>query len=73
MVYPTNVILISLKKEEGTSPVVQWLRLHASTAGDMGLIPGRGTKIPHAAGHSHKRKKKNKEGNSDTYYNVDEP
>ena len=24
----------------GNSPVVQWLRLLASTAGDMGLIPG---------------------------------
>ena len=24
------------------------LRLHASNAGSMGLIPGQGTKIPHA-------------------------
>ena len=31
-----------------TELVVQWLlRLCASTAGDIGLIPGRGTKIPH--------------------------
>ena len=30
---------------QGTSQVVQWLRLHASTAGDTGLIPGWGTKI----------------------------
>ena len=28
--------------------MVQWLRLCASTAGGMGLIPGQGTKIPHA-------------------------
>ena len=35
--------------------VVQWLRLHVSNAGDLGSIPGRGTrlhfsklKIPHA-------------------------
>ena len=28
--------------------MVQWLGLHASTAGDRGLIPGRGTKISHA-------------------------
>ena len=28
--------------------MVRWLRLQASTAGDAGLIPGRGTKIPHA-------------------------
>ena len=31
-----------------TSLVVQWLRLHASSARGMGLIPGWGTKIPHA-------------------------
>ena len=33
---------------EGTSLVVQWLRLHGSNAGGAGLIPGQGTKIPHA-------------------------
>ena len=33
----------------GTSLVIQWLRLHASTAGATGSIPGQGTKIPHAA------------------------
>ena len=33
----------------GTSLAVQWLRLCTSTAGGMGLIPGQGTKIPHAA------------------------
>ena len=27
---------------------LQWLRLHASTAGVMGSIPGLGTKIPTA-------------------------
>ena len=32
-----------------TSLAVQGLRLHASTAGGAGLIPGRGIKIPHAA------------------------
>ena len=32
----------------GTSLVVQWLRLCASSARDVGLIPGWGTKIPHA-------------------------
>ena len=30
-----------------TSPVVQWLRKHASTAGGLGLIPGQETKISH--------------------------
>ena len=34
----------------GTFLVVQWLRLHASTAGGMGSIPGWGTKIPQAMG-----------------------
>ena len=33
----------------GTSLAVQWLRLYAPSAGSMGLIPGWGTKIPHAA------------------------
>ena len=38
----------------GNSLAVQWLRLCACTAGGMGLIPGRGTKIPHATGRSQK-------------------
>ena len=29
---------------QGTSPVVQWLKLYSSNAGDLGLIPGQGTK-----------------------------
>ena len=32
----------------GNSPVVQWLRLLASTAGDMGSFPGQGTRTPYA-------------------------
>ena len=32
----------------GTSLVVQWLRLHVSTAGGVDSIPFLGTKIPHA-------------------------
>ena len=31
-----------------TSLAVQWLRLHASTEGGKGLIPGWGIKIPRA-------------------------
>ena len=42
----------------GTSLVVQWLRICASTAGGMGSIPGWGTKIPHAAQSSQKQTKK---------------
>ena len=39
------------REEDGTSLVVQWLRLCASDAGGTGSIPGRGTKIPHAVQH----------------------
>ena len=39
----------------GTSLVVQRLRLRASTAGGTGSIPGRGTKIPHAAWRGQKK------------------
>ena len=40
--------------------VVQWLGFHASTAGGQGSIPGQGTKIPQAAWHGQKKKKKKK-------------
>ena len=42
----------------GTSLEVQWLRLPASNAGDVGLIPGQGTKTPHAEQHSQKKERK---------------
>ena len=41
----------------GNSLAVQWLGLLASTAGGLGLIPGRGTKIPQAARCGQKKKK----------------
>ena len=44
-----DVNYISVKLGKGTSLVVQWLRLRASTTGGTGLLPGQGTKIPHAA------------------------
>lgn len=37
----------------GNSLVVQWLRLHASNAGAVGLIPGQRTKISHALQPKH--------------------
>ena len=37
----------------GTSLAVQGLRLHSSTAGDTGSIPGQGSKIPHALCRGH--------------------
>ena len=40
--------LNELIEVKGTSLVVQWLRLCASNAGGMSLIPGPGTKIPRA-------------------------
>ena len=39
---------------------VQWLRLHAFTARDIGSIPDWGTTIPHAAQQSQKKIKKEK-------------
>ena len=44
----------------GTSLVVQWLGLCASTAGSTGSTPGQGTKIPQATQRSGKKKKENK-------------
>ena len=35
---------------DGTSLVIQWLRLHTSKARGMDSIPGQGAKIPHASG-----------------------
>ena len=35
----------------GTSLVIQWLRLYASTSGGTGSIPGQGTEIPCAVWH----------------------
>ena len=43
--------------ERGTSLVVQWLRLYASTAGGTGSIPCQGTKILHVACQGQKKKK----------------
>ena len=34
---------------------VQWLRLYTSTAGDMGSVPGWGTRIPHASQYGQKK------------------
>ena len=41
--------------------MVQWLRLHTSTAGGAGSIPGWETKIPNAV-QCGQKKKKNKRG-----------
>ena len=44
-----------------TSLVAQWLRLHASKASDASSVPGQGAKIPPAAQHSQKERKKEEE------------
>ena len=41
--------LVYQEAKTGTPLAVHWLRLHASTAGGVGSIPGQGTKIPHVA------------------------
>lgn len=43
--------------EDRTFLVVPWLRFCASTAGIVGVIPGRETKVLHATQHSHTHKK----------------
>ena len=50
-----------------TSLAVQWLGLSISTAGGMGLIPGQGTKIPHACSEEGKIFKKLQEPRYFTY------
>ena len=41
-----------------TSLAVQCLRLCTSSAAGAGSIPGRGTKLPHAVGHSQNKKRR---------------
>ena len=51
---------------------IQWLRLHAFTARDIGSIPGWGTRIPHAAQQSQKKLKKKKDS-IDIYCQIHMP
>ena len=51
---------VSHKTFAGSSLVVQWLGLHASTAGGPGSIPGQGTKIPQCRTVRPKKPQKNK-------------
>ena len=52
-----ETIAYEIKRILEMSLLVQWLRLLASTAGGMGLIPGQGTKIPHILQQKKKKKK----------------
>ena len=48
-------------KSKQTSPVIQWLRLCASSAGGLGSIPGLGTKTPqNLQWHGQEKKTKTK-------------
>ena len=42
--------MLQSKHRLGAFLVVQWLKNPPYNAGDAGLIPGQGTKIPHTAG-----------------------
>ena len=42
--------------------LVQWLRLHASTSGDTGSVPGQGTEILHATQRGQQNLKQKQEG-----------
>ena len=58
-----NFIALIKSDSEGTSLVVQWLRLHAPNAGALGFDPWSEKEIPHAATntqHSQRKKTKNK-------------
>ena len=48
----------------GTSLVVQQLRVHASNAEGMGLIPGWGTKIPQAEQWGQKKRERERKKTS---------
>ena len=47
-----------LKLPSGNSPAVSWAGLCALTAGDVGSVPGLGTKLPQAAPHDLIRKER---------------
>ena len=58
-----------------TSLVIQWLRLSASNGnkanvGGMGLIPGRGMKIPHSTQHGQLNKHINLNNKSNPIHNI---
>ena len=53
----SQFLRVNLCSNLGTSLVVQWLRLRFQ-CWDVSLIPGGGTRIPHATGSDQKKKKK---------------
>lgn len=59
--------------EDRTFLVVPWLRFCASTAGSVGVIPGRETKVLHATQHSHKHKKEKEKKNDSNNWKKKKP
>ena len=57
--FETSHLEISIS--DGNSLAVQWLRLHTSTTGDTGSIPGWGIKTLHAMWPKKKKKEREKE------------
>ena len=58
--HPVPVVCSSHSRQNNPLKICQglpWLKLHTSTAGGLGFVPGQRTKIPHAAWHSQKKKK----------------
>jgi len=58
VLFERNVLIFKNVKIIGNSLVVQWLRLHVSTAGDLSSVLGQGTKILHSAQCSQKKNTK---------------
>ena len=56
----------------GLTLAVQWLRLHASSAGAVGLIPGQRTKISHVAVDGQKKTQKTNKKLVNAYLRVSE-
>ena len=69
--FSTTLLFKMLKR--GTSLVVQWLRLCASTSVGMGLIPGWGTKILHATRLGQKKTQKNKDSEDRVSIKTQDP
>ena len=60
---PSFYLHSAFEKDARNSLAVQWLGLHAATAGGMGWIPGPGTKIPRALAWPKKKKERAKDAN----------
>ena len=53
------------------SLAIRWLGHQAPNTGDTVSIPGQGTKIPHAAWHSQRKKKRKWEEDMNRYFSTE--